>query len=234
MISSRVCVMCNISKSKLYRTSTFFFAIACFVMSQAVMAADKKEAVSEVEIKEILNSHLDSISRLANGDKLQNLMSQLYASPQSIDNIRKVSATWKTEQPNSTKDKILNGEIGQFIDVRMKKSANVYSRGYILDKKGVVVGASPITENYWKIGDKLFLDVYADKTGKGVISPRVHDNLTDQDVYWIAVPVKNQLQKFLGVMVMGIKADHVVTHAQENRMLNKDGKDGNSAMHHGH
>jgi len=131
------------------------------------------------------------------------------------DDIKKLDKQWRTEVDADKKpliDAVLKNELSAFLGKKREASKGLITEIFVMDNKGLNVGQSDITSDYWQ-GDeakwqKTFLvgpdAVFVDKIEK--------DESTQELQAQVSVSIKDpESGKVIGAITLGISIDRLST-----------------------
>jgi len=98
--------------------------------------------------------------------------------------------------------------IGKFLSSVIKNNADKYNEMFLTDNQGANVAAYPLTSDYWQGDEDKFINAFNNGDGKVYIGDLEFDESTKVNAIQISVPVSYG-NKAIGVLVIGVKVDHI-------------------------
>lgn len=196
------------------------------------MNTQSSKQPSDEKIQQILGLHAEAVQRLTTNHGFKKVLTERNASTASpSDNLRFNRQFMDGNPPQELLKTLLENVASKHIEFRVNKTSNVYNRGYLLDQHGRLAGMFPKTNRFLFGNQPIFKKAFASGKGNTYVSPRKFDKVSKTATYWIAAPVRND-ETVMGVLVMGIKANHVVHHAMEDQMLKHQNATTSGHQHH--
>ncbi len=106
------------------------------------------------------------------------------------------------------KQSMSSSAIGKFLSSVIKNNADKYNEMFLTDNQGANVAAFPLTSDYWQGDEAKFINAFNNGDGKVYIGDLEFDESTKVNAIQISVPV-NYGNKAIGVLVIGVKVDHI-------------------------
>jgi len=171
----------------------------------AAFANEFAPAISEhanTEVKKWLGD-----AQIVNAVKAQNIAN----AGLSEADIIKLDKTWRAETSASAQpmiNKVLNNSLSAYLKQRQEASAGLYTEIFVMDNKGVNVGQSAITSDYWQGDEAKWQKTYQAGAGAIHISDVEEDESTQTFQSQLSLPVVDPVTgTVIGAVTIGVNVE---------------------------
>jgi len=183
---------------------TLMLAVFLFMGFSTHTLAGKQE-----EMASVLLSKITGVNQLAKQVRFIRAVKTQNAMGLSLDEIKQRDQQWVVSGPDSDlKQSMSSSAIGKFLSSVIKNNADKYNEMFLTDNQGANVAAFPLTSDYWQGDEAKFINAFNNGDGKVYIGDLEFDESTKVNAIQISVPV-NYGNKAIGVLVIGVKVDHI-------------------------
>lgn len=169
------------------------------------------EAPSNSEIMDALNVKVIAIQKIAAKPIMIDAVKQQNAKNISLDQIQKMDQEWMGSKALSPlKVSMYESPAGVYLKNLVLASQGQFNEAFLTDNKGANVAAYPMTTDYWQGDEDKFSQSFDNGQGKVYISPVKYDNSSQTNAAQISVPVLDEKNQNIGVLIIGVS----LTHAQ--------------------
>ncbi|MEY8713273.1 PDC sensor domain-containing protein [Mangrovibacter phragmitis] len=125
--------------------------------------------------------------------------------------INKMDKEWTAEVTQKEKpliDKVLNNPLSEFLRKKLDDSNGLYTEIFVMDDKGLNVGQSNITSDYWQGDEAKWQQTYAKGPGSINIGEVDEDESTQTYQSQLSLPVVDpDTGKAIGAITIGINVN---------------------------
>lgn len=125
--------------------------------------------------------------------------------------INKMDKEWMSEVTQKEKpliDKVLNNPLSAFLRKKLDDSNGLYTEIFVMDDKGLNVGQSNITSDYWQGDEAKWQQTYAKGPGSINISEVDEDESTQTYQSQLSLPIVDpDTGKAIGAITIGINVN---------------------------
>jgi hypothetical protein len=125
--------------------------------------------------------------------------------------INKMDKEWTAEVTQKEKpliDKVLNNSLSAFLRKKLDDSNGLYTEIFVMDDKGLNVGQSNITSDYWQGDEAKWQQTYAKGPGSINISEVDEDESTQTYQSQLSLPIVDpDTGKAIGAITIGINVN---------------------------
>jgi hypothetical protein len=126
----------------------------------------------------------------------------------SQDDIQRLDQQWRAER-KSKEQPLISGVLANptssFLKEVKEKNAGLFSEIFIMDNKGLNVGQSDVTSDYWQGDEPKWQQTYLEGPGKLLIGKREFDESTGKFLIQISVSVVDPVtQEAIGAATIGV------------------------------
>jgi hypothetical protein len=174
-------------------------ALATVTHAQNTTYRQFVEELLEANIKTWLQEHT-----VIDGIKLQNTRHTTLTQ----DDIQRLDQQWRTER-QSTEQPLINGVLANstssFLKEIKEKNAGLFSEIFVMDNKGLNVGQSDVTSDYWQGDEDKWQQTYLEGPGTLFIGKREFDESSGKFLIQISVSVVDpDTQETIGAATIGV------------------------------
>jgi len=127
--------------------------------------------------------------------------------------IDKLDKKWRAENKSSSKPMInatLSNALSKFLTETKQSSDGLYTEIFVMDNKGLNVGQSDITSDYWQGDEAKWKKTYLVGSGAVHIGKLKKDESTQQIQVQLSVAISDTSTKtVIGAITLGINLDHI-------------------------
>lgn len=169
------------------------------------------EPPSNSEIMDALKAKVTTIQKIAAKPIIVDATKQQNAQNLNLDQIQKMDQEWMSSKALSPlKASMYESPAGAYLKNLVLASQGQYNEAFLTDNKGANVAAYPITTDYWQGDEEKFSQSFGSGQGQVYISPVKYDESSQTNAAQISVPVLDEKNQSIGVLIVGIS----LTHAQ--------------------
>lgn len=142
-------------------------------------------------------------AKVINAVKAQN---DAHASLAQAD-IDKLDKQWRAETEKGGGpliDKVLANDLSAFLKQIKEKSGGLYTEIFVMDNKGLNVGQSDVTSDYWQGDEGKWKNTYSAGAGSVDISEVEQDESTQRFQSQLSLPVVDADGKPIGAVTIGV------------------------------
>lgn len=125
--------------------------------------------------------------------------------------IDRLDKQWRAEVSASSKptiDSVLGNALSGFLKAKQASSNGLYTEIFVMDNKGLNVGQSEITSDYWQGDEPKWQDTYAKGAGSIHISEVEEDESTQTYQSQLSLPILDPAsQQPIGAITIGINVE---------------------------
>lgn len=125
--------------------------------------------------------------------------------------IDRLDKQWRAEVSASSKptiDRIMGNALSGFLKAKQASSNGLYTEIFVMDNKGLNVGQSEITSDYWQGDEPKWQDTYAKGAGSIHISEVEEDESTQTYQSQLSLPILDPAsQQPIGAITIGINVE---------------------------
>lgn len=121
----------------------------------------------------------------------------------SLDKIKQLDAEWIEGRQKDLKQMIRTNAVSAFLSARLQADHPEHTEVFLSDRQGALVGASPLTSDYWQGDEKHFAACFNNGNGQVFVSALKFDVSSSMYSLKIAVPVKDGAVT-IGVLTLGL------------------------------
>lgn len=174
-------------------------ALATVTHAQNTTYRQFVEELLEANIKTWLQEHT-----VIDGIKLQNTRHTTLTQ----DDIQRLDQQWRTER-QSKEQPLINGVLANstssFLKEIKEKNAGLFSEIFVMDNKGLNVGQSDVTSDYWQGDEDKWQQTYLEGPGTLFIGKREFDESSGKFLIQISVSVVDpDTQETIGAATIGV------------------------------
>lgn len=127
-------------------------------------------------------------------------------------NIDKLDTQWRTEaKADGDKpliNKVLNNDLSTFLKQVQKKHSATYTEIFVMDNKGLNVGQSNITSDYWQGDEEKWLETFAKGPDKEHVAPIEKDESTGKSQTQVSFTVTDpETGEAIGAVTVGVNVE---------------------------
>ncbi len=119
--------------------------------------------------------------------------------------------TWRAEVSTANKptiDKVLDNDLSKFLRAKLDASNGLYTEIFVMDNRGLNVGQSNITSDYWQGDEPKWQETYAKGAGSIHISDVEEDESTQTYQSQLSLPIVDPAdQAVIGAITIGINVE---------------------------
>lgn len=126
-----------------------------------------------------------------------------------IDNLDK---QWRAENKGSSKpmiDATLSNALSKYLSSEKGKSDGLYTEIFIMDNKGLNVGQSDVTSDYWQGDEAKWQKTYSVGAGAIHIGKLKKDESTQQIQVQLSVAITDASNAVIGAITVGVNLDNL-------------------------
>lgn len=126
--------------------------------------------------------------------------------------IIKLDKQWRAENKGSTKTMInatLSNALSKFLTQQKQKSEGLYTEMFVMDNKGLNVGQSDITSDFWQGDEAKWQKTYSVGPGAVHIGKLKKDESTQQIQVQLSVAITDSANAVIGAITLGINLDNL-------------------------
>lgn len=142
----------------------------------------------------------------------------------SQDEIIKLDKKWRAERKSKSKPMIksvLSNKLSDFLKSVKSKNDGMFSEIFVMDNKGLNVGQSDVTSDYWQGDEAKWKNTFLAGPGSIEVSDREYDDSSNKFLIQVSVPVLDPSTKApIGAATIGvslvklIRAGVVASHSR--------------------
>jgi hypothetical protein len=123
----------------------------------------------------------------------------MHASLQPTD-ITALDARWRAGDATLVQP-VMGNDLSSFLTAWAAQGGGLYTEIFVMDDKGLNVGQSAITSDYWQGDEEVFTHAFG---GELHVSPPYLDDSTGRYQVQVSLPVRDEQQRIIGVLAVGV------------------------------
>lgn len=189
----------------------FFVFVVAYVLSSDVIKADNEfyqRFIPQI-VKEKIQPWLADellVQSIIQQNKKHKAITQ-----KQIDQLEQ---TWKRERKSAVRpfiDTILKNEVSDFLKIRKAESEGLFSEIIVMDDKGLCVGISDITSDYWQADEEKWQETYQADRFEPFIGKLEYDESTEEYQIQVSLTVKDPASdQKIGAITIGINVQKML------------------------
>lgn len=191
---------------RLFSQRAWLSLVLIIVIHSPIHAEPVHAKPAEGVIKSLIDGPLGELANslaVVSSLRAQNTMHQSLTDQQ----IQELDTRWRAGD-TSLITPVLTNDLSTYLIAYAQKSDGLYGEIFVIDRKGLNVGQSAVTSDYWQGDEEIFIHAFADEQH---VSPPTYDESTAMEEIKVALPVKDETGAILGVLAVGINAAKIAT-----------------------
>lgn len=185
---------------------TLFFVL-CSLLSLNVHADEAYNAA----LKELAAGKIASI---VNNPVVQSAIKEQNAKNAGLSeaDIIKLDKQWRAENKGSDKPLInatLGNALSTYLSQQKNASAGLFTEMFVMDNKGLNVGQSDITSDYWQGDEAKWQKTYSAGAGAIHIGKLAKDESTQEIQVQLSVAISDSANNVIGAITVGVNLDNL-------------------------
>ena len=126
--------------------------------------------------------------------------------------IDKLDKQWRAENKGSTKpmiDAVLGNALSKYLSQEKSKSDGLFTEMFVMDNKGLNVGQSDVTSDYWQGDEAKWQKTFSVGPGAIHIGKLKKDESTQQIQVQLSVAITDSSNAVIGAITLGINLDNL-------------------------
>ena len=188
----------------------FFLTLIMAISSIYAFNANADEAYNAA-LKELAKTKVAALvsnATVQSGIKAQNTKNASL-SQADIDGLDK---KWRAENKGSAKpmiDATLGNALSKYLSKEKGKSEGLYTEMFVMDNKGLNVGQSDVTSDYWQGDEAKWKKTYSVGAGAVHIGKLKKDESTQQIQVQLSVAITDSSNAVIGAITLGVNLDNL-------------------------
>ncbi|MGE0845250.1 MAG: hypothetical protein AB7L41_03215 [Flavobacteriaceae bacterium] len=124
--------------------------------------------------------------------------------------IDKLDKQWRAEVDAGSKpmiDGVMGNELSKFLAQKKEASGGLITEAFVMDDKGLNVGQSDVTSDYWQGDEAKWKETYAVGPDAIFVDEIEKDESTQQLQSQVSVSIKDESGKAIGAITLGVNVD---------------------------
>lgn len=124
--------------------------------------------------------------------------------------IDKLDKQWRAEVDAGSKpmiDGVMGNELSKFLAQKKEASGGLITEAFVMDDKGLNVGQSDVTSDYWQGDEAKWKETYAVGPDAVFVDEIEKDESTQQLQSQVSVSIKDESGKAIGAITLGVNVD---------------------------
>lgn len=168
--------------------------------------AGKEEWLNRVD--PLLAPDVRALQTLANNQVIRDAVKSQNSKRVSLDKIKQIDKEWKgTKELTPFKRSLQGGNAGILLKQTVVLNA-IYGELFLTDNQGANVATYPATSDYWQGDEAKFTESFKGG-GRVFVGPVEYDDSSKSVSIQISVPVFDEANRVIGVLVGGVILDYV-------------------------
>ena len=181
---------------------SLFFVL---LLSNTVMSADK---LGTADVRQILENRVRVVQKLAGEKSVIDAVNKQNAAHLKMEDVMVRDETWKASGPEEPfKQNLLKTQAGRLLTLTVDNSSAVYSEAMIIDRNGVIVSAYPPSSDYFQGDEDKYITPFL--WGDVYYGPLEFDESSQSKSAQLGVPIKNEHDQIIGVLVVGLRETYL-------------------------
>lgn len=165
--------------------------------------------LSQEQLRTILKTKIERLEALATKSRLVSAVVEQNNQHLSLKKIKKRDEQWiNSDENHPLKKSMSQGRAGISLRKVITTKGDVYNEAFLTDNQGANVAAFPLTSDYWQGDEDKWIKCFNNGNGQVYVGKVELDASTNTKAVQISVPVIDA-GKTIGVLVVGVKLDHI-------------------------
>ena len=119
------------------------------------------------------------------------------------DTVRELDVRWR-QGDTELIHAVMDNDLSSYLTAYAARSGGLYSEIFVIDDKGLNVGQSAVTTDYWQGDEAFFQHAFA---GESHVGLQELDESTQKQQIKVSLPVRDEEGHIMGVLAVGVDAD---------------------------
>ncbi|OUR97432.1 hypothetical protein A9Q84_13990 [Halobacteriovorax marinus] len=159
------------------------------------------------EIYNFIKNKIPELIKISNEPTIHQALINKDFKIDSLNEIKRLDSSWtSTLKITKFKNEVQKRRVSRFLKSTVLYSNNkLYSELFLTGNNGVLIGAYPLTTDFWQGDEEKWIKSYNDGLCQIFIGPIEYDESSDRKAIQVSIPVVDQVGNCTGILIIGLR-----------------------------